>query len=76
MGSLSQAVREHLCRQGGSSNRDAIYTALMNDPRMAERLARGQGLPRLLMNMQYSGFVTIEGETVKATQRTLMRTQL
>ena len=48
----------------------------MNDPRMAERLARGQGLPRLLMNMQYSGFVTIEGETVKATQRTLMRTQL
>lgn len=35
------------------------------------RLARAQGLAPLLLNMRYSGFITIEGETVKATGRTL-----
>lgn len=73
-GSLSQAIREHLCRSGGASTRAAIRKELESDHRLAERLASGQGLARLLKNMEYSGFLTVEGETVRATRRTLHRT--
>ena len=73
-GTLSQAIRELLCRQGGRCTRDSIRIALEADVHLRGRLRDGQGLARLLRNMQYSGFVVIDGETVTATSRTLHRT--
>ena len=73
-GTLSQAIRELLCRQGGRCTRDSIRIALEADAHLRGRLHDGQGLARLLRNMQYSGFVMIDGETVTATSRTLHRT--
>lgn len=75
-GTLSQAIREHLCRRGGVSTRSAIEEDLKSDPVLAHRLREGQGLPRLLRNMSYSGFVNISGETVSATERTMRITLL
>lgn len=60
-GSLSQFIREHLCRHGGRCTRDDLLRVIRSEPDLLSRLERGQGLPRLLMNMHYSGFVTIEG---------------
>ena len=72
-GSLSQFIREYLCRHRGRCTRDELLRAIRAEPDLLARLERGQGLPRLLMNMRYSGFVTIEGEAVTATARTLKR---
>lgn len=70
-GSLSQFVREHLVRSGGGCTRDQLLQAIQRESDLAVRLERGQGLGRLLQNMKYSGFVTLLGETVLATERTL-----
>ena len=74
-GSLSQFIREHLCRHGGRCTRGELLRAIRAEPDLLARLEQGQGLARLLQNMRYSGFfVTIDGEIVRATSRTLRRT--
>lgn len=73
-GSLSQFIREYLCRHGGCCTRDELLRAIGAEPHLLARLERGQGLSRLLMNMHYSGFVTIDGQAVTATAKTLRRT--
>lgn len=73
-GSISQLIREYLVRHGGACTRDELLQAIRRQPELAARLECGQGLERLLQNMRYSGFVTIEGEAVTATARTLKRT--
>jgi len=73
-GSLSQFIREYLCRHGGRCTRDELLRAIRAEPDLLARLERCQGLPRLLMNMHYSGFVTTDGEIVTATAKTLRRT--
>ena len=75
-GSLSQTIREHLCRSGGCSTRQAIRDELNSNARLRQRLGEGQGLERLLRNMQFSGFLTIDGEDVRATVKTLRRTAI
>ena len=75
-GTMSQAIREHLCRNGGRSTREAIWQELHGDPGLRQRLAEGQGLQRLLRNLQYSGFLTVAGEQVTATAKTLQRTAI
>lgn len=72
-GSLSQFIRELLCQHGGVSSREDLLRAIQRKPKLAARLAQGQGLAALLRNMRHSGYVTIEGETVKATRRTIKR---
>lgn len=73
-GSVSQFIREYLCRHGASCTRDELLRAIRSESDLLARLERGQGLARLLQNMRYSGFVTIDGEIVRATSRTLRRT--
>lgn len=73
-GSISQFIREYLVRHGGACARDELLQAIRREPELAARLDRGQGLARLLQNMCYSGFVTIDGEIVTATSRTIRRT--
>lgn len=73
-GSLSQFIREYLCRHGARCTRDELFRAIRAEPDLLARLERGQGLDRLLQNMRYSGFVSLDGETVTATTRTLRRT--
>lgn len=70
-GTLSQAIREHLCRSGGRSTRELIRRDLEQDSDLRQRLQEGQGLERLLRNLLYAGFLTIDGEDVKATSKTL-----
>ena len=74
VGSVSQFIREYLCRHGGSCTRDELLRAIRAEPKLFAKLERGQGLARLVQNMRHSGFVTIEGELVRATSRTLRRT--
>ena len=73
-GTLAQAVREHLCREGGTSSREQIEAALQADSRLASKLEKHVGVGRLLYELKIGGFVTLEGETVRATKRTLQRT--
>ena len=73
-GTISQFIREYLVRHGGACTREELLRAVRREPELAERLDRGQGFERLLQNMRYSGFVTIDGETVSASARTLRRT--
>lgn len=73
-GSLSQFVRDYLCQRGGSASRRQLLKAIQANSKLAARLERGQGLPALLRNMRYSGFVVIEGETVRASRRTRRET--
>lgn len=42
---------------------------------MAARLANSQGFTPLLTNMRHSGDIFLEGETVRASARTLRRMQ-
>ena len=74
MGSISQFVREYLVQHDGVATRDELLKALNSVPHLAHRLTRGQGLNRLLQNLRHSGFVTLEGERVEATERTWRRT--
>ena len=74
VGSVSQFIREHLCRHGGSCTRDELLRAIRGEPTLLAKLERGQGLPRLVQNIRHSGFVTIDGDIVTATSRTLRRT--
>lgn len=73
-GSISQFIREYLVRHGGACTRDELLQAIRSKPDLVVRLDHGQGLDRLLQNMRHSGFVTISGENVSATSRTLRRT--
>ena len=73
---MSQFVREYLVRHGGVATREELLQAIRRDTKLAARLERGQGLNRLLQNMRYSGFLTLHGETVRASARTLRRTLL
>ena len=73
-GSVSQFIREFLCRHGGSCTRDELLRAIRAEPKLLAKLERGQGFARLVQNMRHSGFVTIEDDIVRATSRTLRRT--
>ena len=73
---MSQFVREFLVRQGGTCTRDQILEAMRQEPAMAARLERGQGLNSLLNNLRNSGFVILNGQTVTASDRTIRRTLL
>ena len=73
-GSLSQFIREYLCRHGGRCSRDELLHAIRAEPDLRAKLERGQGFARLLQNMRHSGFVSIDGETVRATAKALRRT--
>lgn len=73
-GSLSQFVRKYLVRNGGSCTREELRHAIRSEPHFAARLDRGQGLNQLLRNMHYSGFVTLAGESIVATARTVKLT--
>ena len=73
-GSLSQFIREYLCRHEGRCTRDELLQAIRRRPELLAKLERGQGLARLVQNMRHSGFVTIDGDIVTATSRTLRRT--
>ena len=73
-GSLSQFVRDILVTNGGTRTRGELLEAIRSDPKLAARLERGQGLNQLLQNMRSSGFVTLDGDLVIATARTMNRT--
>ena len=75
-GSLSQFIRDYLCRHGGRCTRGELLRAISAEPNLLARLERGQGLTRLLQNMRHSGFVSIDGETITATPKALRRTSI
>ena len=72
-GSLYDFIRRHLCDRGGSATRNELHAAIQADQRAAERLSRSQGFNSVLNNMKHSGDVIFEGDTVRATSRTIRR---
>lgn len=74
-GTLFQFVRDYLCSHSGSCSRAELRRALEADTKMAARLANSQGFTPLLTNMRHSGDIFLEGETVRASARTLRRMQ-
>ena len=70
---LYQLIRETLDERGGSCLRTELLVAILADPLAAERLARSQGFTRLLQNMRNSGFIELDGELVKRTERRVGR---
>lgn len=72
-GSMYDFVRRYLVAHGGSCSREELIAALHADPAMKERLARNKGFAALLNNMRHSGDVTLTGNVVTATARTVRR---
>lgn len=72
-GSMYDFVRRYLVEHGGSSTRAELLAALHADEAMRERLARTKGLTALLNNMRHSGDLTLIGNIVSATARTVRR---
>lgn len=73
-GTLYQFVREYLVRNGGHAGRKDLRSAMDADPALADRLAQSQGFGRLLVNMRHSGWITVKGDEVVATAKTLRKT--
>ena len=73
-GSIFQFIREYLVQHGGTCTRNQLLQAVRSQAELAARLDHGQGFERLLQNMRHSGFITISGDTVTASARTLRRT--
>lgn len=72
-GSLYDFVRHYLIAHDGSCSRNDLLAALQADDAMNERLARSRGFGPLLNNMRHSGEVTLIGNTVTASARTVRR---
>ena len=72
-GSLYDFVRRYICDHGGSATRAEVRTAIMSDPRLAEKLERSRGFYSLVSNMHHSGDITLDGPTIRATSRTYRR---
>ena len=72
-GSLYDFVRRYLVAHGGSCTREELLAALQAHDLMKERLARSSGFTALLNNMRHSGDVTLTGNIVAATARTVRR---
>ena len=71
--SLYQFVREHLWRHGGTCSRDALLTAIQQDPAARSKLEHSRGFSSLLSNMRHSGEIETDGDLVSATPRALRR---
>ena len=72
-GSLYDFVRRYLIGHGGNCSREERLGALKADNSMKERLARTRGFSALLNNMRHSGDVTLIGNSITATARTVRR---
>ena len=69
MTSLYEFIRQELAARGGECSRAELLAAIQSHKIAAERLSRGQGFPRLLQNMRYSGFIEVRGDVVRRTNR-------
>lgn len=72
-GSLYEFVRATLAVHGGTSTKQELLSAIQANSDMAQRLERSQGFARLLQNMKHSGFIELDGETVRRTGRRVGR---
>lgn len=72
-GRLYDFVRRYLVANGGSCSRKELIAALQADPVTKERLARNQGFAALLKNMRHSEDLSLIGNVVTATARTVRR---
>ena len=71
--SLYQFVREELATSGGSCTRAELRAAIDAHPAARARLDCSRGFAALLSNMKHSGFVSLDGERVRATARRVGR---
>ena len=76
MTTLYQLVRDALDSRGGACSREELLAAIEADPDATQRLRKGQGFSRLLRNMKHSGFITIDGPSVRRTARRVGRRHL
>lgn len=67
--SLYALVREALANCGGSCTRQKLLAKIVADPTALKRLEASQGFNSLLKNMKFSGFISLDGELVRATKR-------
>jgi hypothetical protein len=67
---LYEFIRQTLEGRGGTCSRSELLNAILRDPEASQRLADNrQGFPRLLQNMRHSGFIELEGDLVRRTDR-------
>lgn len=72
-GTLYDFVRHFLSNCGGSACRISVEEALLSDPLMRQKLERSRGFQSLINNMRHSGDITVEGENVRMTARSVRR---
>jgi hypothetical protein len=72
-GSLYEFVRATLAAHGGTCTKQGLLSAIQADPDMAKRLERSQEFARLLQNVKHSGFIELDGDTVRRTGRRVGR---
>lgn len=70
---LYQFVREQLEAQGGTATRSDLLGAIRDHPAALSKLEGSRGFDALLSNMKHSGFIELEGETVRRTGRRVGR---
>ena len=75
-GSLYEFVRQTLAENGGSCTKVALLAAIQSDSHAAQRLQKGLGFGRLLVNMKHSGFIEMDGDIVRRTKRRVGRKQV
>ena len=67
---LYQFVREFLWERGGVCERHELLSAMESEPGIAQRLTDGQGFKALIGNMRHSGYVVVDGDQIRATDKT------
>lgn len=70
---LYQFVRDRLEAQGGTATRPELLAAIRGNLAARAKLENSRGFDALLSNMKHSGFVELDGETVRRTARQVGR---
>lgn len=72
-GSLYEFVRSYLRLHSGSCTRSQLLSAIEADDVASTKLRQSRSFNALLSNMKHSGFITLDGEMIRATARKLGR---
>lgn len=70
---LYQFVRDRLEAKGGTATRAELLAAIRGNPAARAKLEGSRGFSALLSNMKHSGFIELDGETVRRTRRPVGR---
>lgn len=76
VGSLYEFIRRELAAHDGVRTRSQLLEAIRRDPQASGRLKQTKGFVAILGNMKSSGFVELDNDIVRATDRRVGRRRL